>query len=252
MKLLRSIFLFCLCCSYAFAQQSDGLGVNLPKFYKNKLHFGFLIMGNKTDFRVHTVKNSILPDTLIDNVRYRIKTVYPKSNVGFALGIVCDVRLHEYLRFRFTPNISFASRSLDYTLQNDAHDSTKIYTKQVESTFLLFPLEGKLQSKRLGNFSAYVIGGGGYALDLASNKHTANVSDGGANALDDAVKIKRDDIFYSAGAGVDFYLQYFKFGLEIKLLEGTRNLMYPLNNIFSKAVDKVNSRMVVFSLTFEG
>ncbi|MGZ3882988.1 MAG: type IX secretion/gliding motility protein PorT/SprT [Bacteroidia bacterium] len=252
MRYFRSIFLFCLCCSCAIAQQSDGLGVNLPKFYKMKLHFGFLIMGNKTDFRVHTVKNSNFPDTLIDNVRYRVKSVYPKSNVGFALGIVSDLRVHEYLRLRFTPNISFASRSLDYTLQNDKHDSTKIFTKQVESTFLLFPLEAKLQSKRLGNFSAYVIGGGGYALDLASNKHTANVSEGGANQLDDAVKIKRDDYFYSAGAGADFYLQYFKFGLEIKLIMGTKNLMYQQNNIFSKAVDKVNSRMVVFSLTFEG
>ncbi len=208
-------------------------------------------MINKTDFRIHTVKNSNFPDTVIDAIRYRVKSVYTKADPGFALGIVCDARLHEYIRVRFTPNISFASRRLDYTLQNDKHDSTKIFTKAVESTFLIFPIEIKLQSKRMGNFSAYVIGGGGYALDLASNKRAASGGSGG-NQLDDAVKIKRDDYFYSAGAGTDFYLQYFKFGLELKVLMGTKNLMYQQNNIFSKAVDKINSRMVVFSLTFEG
>jgi hypothetical protein len=227
------------------------MSIHLPNFYKSRLHFGFLIMGNKTDFRVHTVKNSIFPDTLIDFTTYKVKTVYNKGAAGFALGIVCDFRAHEYIRLRFTPNISFASRSLDYTLQNAGHDSTKIFTKTVESTFLLFPIEAKIQSKRLGNFSAYVIGGGGYALDLASNKKAASGGSTG-NQLDDAVRIKRDDYFYSIGAGTDFYLQNFKFGLEIKLIMGTKDLMIKQNNIFSKAIDKVNSRMVVFSLTFEG
>lgn len=210
-----------------------------------------MIVANHTDFRIHTINNASFPDTIIDEVKYRVRSVYTKGDPGFALGIVVDARLHDYLRIRFTPNISFASRSLQYTLENDKHDSTKIYIKSVESTFLIFPLEAKLQSKRLGNFSAYVIGGGGYALDLASNKKAANVGSG-ENRLDDAVRIKRDDYFYSAGAGTDFYLKYFKLGLEIKLIQGTKNLIYKDPNIFANSVNKVNSRMVVFSITFEG
>ena len=85
-------------------------------------------------------------------------------------------------------------------------DSSKIYKKTVESTFLIFPVELKLQSKRLDNFGAYIIAGGGYALDLVSKKKASSL--GGANQLDDAVQLKRDDFFYSGGAGVDFYLQY--------------------------------------------
>jgi hypothetical protein len=240
-----------LLCFSVRAQHSDGLSTNLPNFYKNGLHFGFALAVNQTTFRVHTVNNAAFPDTVIGEVRYRVKSVYQNGDPGFALGIICDARLHEYLRIRFTPNISFASRSLDYTLQNARHDSTKVYTKGVESTFLIFPLELKLQSKRMGNFSAYVIGGGGYTLDLASNKKAANVSSS-ANRLDDAVRIKRDDIVYSMGAGTDFYLKYFKLGLEVKLIQGTKNLLYKDNNIFSKSVEKINSQMVVFSITFEG
>ncbi|MBS1637697.1 MAG: outer membrane beta-barrel protein [Bacteroidetes bacterium] len=250
-KLLTYCFVI-LFGKFSFAQQSEGSSANLPKFYKNKLHFGFSIAYNNTDFRVHTVKNSAFPDTLIGGVKYGIKSIYTKSDPGFALGIICDVRLHEYIRLRFTPNISFASRSLQYTLENDKRDSVKKFAKSVESTFLIFPLEAKLQSKRLGNFGAYVIGGGGYTLDLASRKKGQPSGGSGANEIEDAVRLKRDDFFYSGGAGTDFYLKYFKLGLELKLLMGTRNLLQSGNNIFSNSLQKVNSRMVIFSITFEG
>lgn len=250
MKYFIYIFFIGLLSLQGFSQHKEESGVNLPKFYKNKMHFGFALAYNKTDFRIHTVKNSALPDTVIGGVSYGMKTIYTKSDPGFALGIISDFRLHEYVRLRFTPNISFASRNLEYTLQNANRDSTKTFKKTVESTFIILPIELKLQSKRLDNFGAYVIGGGGYTMDLVSKKKGQAV--GGANQLDDAVLLKRDDFFYSAGAGVDFYLHYFKLGLEIKVLQGTRNLLQPLNNIFSNSIQKVNSKMVIFSITFEG
>ncbi len=250
MKHLLYILIFTLIYLQSFSQHKEESGVNLPKFYKNKMHFGFALAYNKTDFRIHTIKNSALPDTVIGGVTYGMKTIYTKSDPGFALGIISDFRLHQYLRLRFTPNISFASRSLEYKLENAKRDSTKEYKKSVESTFLIFPLEIKLQSKRLDNFGAYVILGGGYTMDLVSKKKP--VTSGGANQLDDAVQLKRDDYFYSGGAGVDFYLQYFKLGLELKVLQGTKNLIQPLNNIFTNSIQKVNSKMVIFSVTFEG
>ena len=97
-----------------------------------------------------------------------------------------------------------------------------------------------------------MLGGGGYTLDLAARKKAGTASSGGANQLDDNVKLLRDDYFYSAGAGTDFYLQYFKLGLELKLLIGTKNLLKKDNSVFSNSIDKIRSRMVVFSLTFEG
>lgn len=193
-----------------------------------------------------------MPDTLIHHTRYGVKTVYSQAGPGFAIGLVTDVRLHDYVRLRFTPNISFGTRRINYTLVDAKSDSSKVFQKTVESVFLIFPLEVKIQSKRLGNFSAYVIGGGGYALDLAARKKSAGVSSGGPNQLDDNVRLKRDDLFYSAGAGTDFYLPYFKLGFELKLLIGTKNLVAPLNNTFTNSLDKARSRMVVFSITFEG
>jgi hypothetical protein len=235
-----------------FSQESDGYGVNLRTFYKQKIHFGFTIAGNNADFRLNPVPNSQLPDTIMGRSRYQIKTIYSKASSGFAIGLVSDARLFEYGRLRFTPNISFGTRKIDYRFSTPDRDSVKVFQKTVESVFLIFPLEFKIQSKRSGNFSTYVLGGGGYTLDLAARKKAGTASSGGANQLDDNVKLLRDDYFYSAGAGTDFYLQYFKLGLELKLLIGTKNLLKKDNSVFSNSIDKIRSRMVVFSLTFEG
>ena len=239
-------------CQTLISQESDGYGINLPKFYNQKLHFGFTIAGNQNDFRLNPKPNSSFPDTVITGSKYQVKTVYSKPAKGFAIGLVADARIKKYVRFRFTPNISFASRRIEYTLATNDRDSFKIFEKNVESVFLIFPLELKIQSKRQGNFSAYVISGGGYTLDLAARKKAGGSGGGGANSLDDNVKLKRDDFFYSAGAGTDFYLQYFKLGLELKLLIGTKNLLKPENSVFSNSLDKIRGRMVVFSITFEG
>lgn len=193
----------------------------------------------------------MLPDTVITDSRYNLKTVYSKPARGFAIGLVADARLFEYVRFRITPNISFGTRRIQYTLATPDRDSAKVFEKTVESVFLIFPLEFKIQSKRQSNFSAYVIGGGGYTLDLSARKK-AGAATGGLNQLDDNVKLLRDDFFYSAGAGVDFYLQYFKLGFEMKLLIGTKNLLKKENSVFTNSIDKIRSRMVVFSITFEG
>lgn len=220
------------------------------------MHFGFTIAGSSCDVRLNTRPNSLLPDTVIidkkDTTRYRVQTVFTQPGAGFAIGLVADYRLHEYVRLRFTPSVApFAAKKIEYHLASQTLDTFKIYKKTIEPTYVFFPLEAKIQSKRLGNFSAYVIGGYGYALDLNARKKNAGQA-AAPNELESNVKMKRDDFYYSAGGGTDFYLQYFKLGLEIKLQVGTRNLLNPSANVFSNSIDKVRSRMVVFTVTFEG
>jgi hypothetical protein len=99
----------------------------------------------------------------------------------------------------------------------------------------------------VGNFSAYILAGGGYSLDLASKRKVQNTS--GTDAI---VKLKRDDYSYEVGAGAEFYLEYFKFAIEGKLSIGTKNLLVKDNSIYSNAIDKLNSKIFLISITFEG
>lgn len=239
--------LFMVLTTLAIAQpRRDEGGVNLPRFYKNHIHFGFSIGANQTDFRVHSIPNSKLYTNYTDSIRYPKDTLNLKSvrgipEVGFNLGIVCDVRLHEYVRLRFLPNLSFASRQLQYSF---AGTDTFVVSQRIESTFINTPLDIKIQSKRLKNFGAYILGGANYSIDLASNKR--------AKANDDIVRLKPHDFYYEAGGGTDFYLPYFKLALELKVVVGVKNILIKDGTIFTAPIDKLNSRMFVFSITFEG
>jgi len=247
---LRSWQFYCLLfiafCQQAIAQPNTEKGLNLPKFYGQYIHFGFSLGFNQTDFRIHTVPNSKLPYDVHDTILYpndtlNLKSVQSKAEPGFNLGIICDARLHQYVRIRFLPNISFASRSLLY---NFTGTDTFTVKKKSESTFVNLPLNIKLQSKRLRNFGAYVVGGGSYSIDLASGKKDA--------ASNEVVRLKSTDWYYEGGAGVDFYLPYFKLAVELKLIKGIRNILIKDNTFFTTPINKLNSRIFLVSITFEG
>jgi hypothetical protein len=101
-----------------------------------------------------------------------------------------------------------------------------------------------LQSKRIGNFGAYVVGGGNYSIDLASQKKQ--------KPDDQVVRLKSNDFYYEAGGGVDFYLPYFKLSLEGKVMVGVKNILIQDDKLFTRPVDKLNSHIFLFSITFEG
>ena len=233
-------------CQLVFAQPNTEKGLNLPKFYGQRIHFGFSIGFNQTDFRIHTVPNSKMPHDVHDTILYpqdtlTLKSVQSKADPGFNLGIICDLRIHQYVRLRFLPSISFASRSLLYNFTG-----TKTFTKvkKSESSFIFLPLNVKLQSKRLQNFSAYVVGGGAFSIDLASGKKDA--------ANDAVVRLQSTDWYYEGGAGVDFYLPYFKLALEMKVITGMKNILIKDNTFFTTPINKLNSHIFLVSITFEG
>lgn len=220
----------------ATAQETNDRG-NLPNYYQERLHFGFTLGINRTNFLIHYVPHFERFDTL--------KTIQSAPKFGFNLGIVSELMLHKYVTLRFVPNLSFAERSIEYYFEG--YD-TIVKTKTIESTFLNFPLDLKLRSKRVKNFGAYILAGGGYSLDLASKRKVENSTD----PNEQIVKLKRDDFSYEVGVGTEFYLQYFKFGIEGKLSIGTTNLLINDNTIFSNSVQKLNSKVFLISLTFEG
>jgi len=221
---------------------------NLPNYYNEKLHFGFTLGINRTNFIIHPVDHFERFDTLKGVVSY------PK--LGFNLGIVSELRLHKYLTLRFVPNLSFAERNLQYDYTAPRFDTAHVLVemtdyskvKSIESTFLNFPIDLKLRSTRVKNFAAYVLVGAGYSLDLASKRKTKNSND----PNEQIVKLQRDDYSYEVGAGAEFFLQYFKFAIEGKMTLGTKNLIIKDNTIYSDAVDKLNSKIFLISLTFEG
>lgn len=234
MKLIR-ICLLLACLAYvmpADAQQQRG-PQNRMEYYGDRLHFGFFLGVNRTNFVV--VPTQSWPDSL--------KSVLSKPHTGFDLGIVSELRLMEYACLRFTPEIAFGSRSLEYSYMGI---DTNVIEKKIESTWLNFPLLLKIRSKRLNNIAAYMIGGARYTLDLASQKDANNT------VGQEIIKLYNHDFGFEAGAGIDFFLPYFKFGIELRAGLGVKNLLVKDNTQYSNAVDVLRSKIFLVALTFEG
>jgi len=234
--IIKYLFILSLALSSfcSFAQDHRG---NLPTYYKKRMNFGFTIGVNRANFIIHPAPHFERFDTL--------KSVVSVPKYGFNLGIVSELMLHQYITLRFIPNLSFAERNIQYDFQG--YD-TIVRKKTIESTFLNFPLNLKLRSKRVGNFGAYILAGGSYSLDLASKRKAVNSTD----PNEQIVKLKRDDFGYEVGAGTEFYLEYFKFAIEAKLSIGTKDLLIKDNTIYSNSINKLNSKVFLISITFEG
>ena len=208
---------------------------NLPKYDRQWIHFGFSLGVNNANFIIHAH-----PDIKeLDSVY----VVESEPQKGFNLGIVSNLRLGPYFDLRFIPALSFAQRRLEYTLVGK--NSTPILkTKNIESTFLEFPLDVKYKSVRINNGRAYLLGGAKFTIDLASQ---ADVEE----EEEVIVKLKKYDYSYEFGFGIDFYLQYFKFSTEIKLSLGIKDMLVKDGSIFSESIDKLKSKIILISFTFE-
>lgn len=233
------IRIFCLMvtlmvCSLTVSAQRNTIQ-NLPKYDKQKLHFGFLLGMNKTDFVVKRIGTFNYLDSLY------VVEVQPTS--GFNLGIVSNLRIAEYFDLRFVPDLSFSQRNLIYSFyENGVPFSTTV--KQIESTFLEFPLEIKYKSARVKNYRIYVLAGFRYSIDMVSQEKVENKDR-------DFVRLSRKDYGYTIGMGFDLYMQLFKLSPEIKMYHGIPDLLVPDNRIFSTSLSSLRSKIWQISLTFE-
>lgn len=218
---------------------ANSQSLNLPAYTHKRLHFGFIIAANTASFYIVPTPN------LAEKFNDTLKTIRSSPQVGFDLGIVSEFGITRYLKIRFVPSLGFTTRELDYSFEGV---DTFTVNKSIQSVFLNFPVDLKLISKRLHNFEAYVIAGGKYAKDLASQKDV-NQQLAGVNAT---VRLLPNDFYYEAGGGIEFYLPFFKFGIELKVSQGLRNLIVPDNTVYTQSIQGLYSKTYLLSLTFEG
>jgi hypothetical protein len=209
---------------------------NYRKFDDKFFHFGFALGMNRA---------SVLPlssDTPHADTNLLRTSI--EHNPGLNLGFIGSIKLgHPTLTLRFCPSLSFQSKEVVYLF---ATEPVTLKSAIVESTLLDFPLLLKYKTFRYNNFASYFIGGMQYSVDLQSKEKVPQ------NVLDPFLKLKRHDFQAQIGAGVDFYLPYFKFGLEVKMSHGIVNSMVQDQTILSRPFDKLYNRVVWFCMTFEG
>ncbi|MAX06022.1 MAG: hypothetical protein CMD19_06270 [Flavobacteriales bacterium] len=230
--LLISVFIFL---SVKAFPQKYKKSQNLARYDFQKIHFGFTLGINELNFNLQKNSNTITNDTL--------KTIYTKSQKGFNLGIVSNLRLGKYTDLRFVPALIFGERQLEYGFLNNANSNNE-KLKKIESTLLEFPVYLKYKSERYNNFRAYIMSGIKYSMDIASQDE---IDDEGQ----EIVKLKKNDLMGEIGFGLDFYLEYFKFSPQIKISHGLINLLTKDQSVYTQSINGLRTNGWMLSFTFE-
>ncbi len=263
MKPLRIIIVSLLFCYLSFPGKGYGQNgdrqwiLNMPTYDQDKFHFGFVLGTNLSyvtirpikDLTTHNWDTLHIPDILPMPDSAKILSITSTPELGFVISIVSDMRMGDNFDLRFIPSLSFADRQLVYTIRlyKDESESIITKTKDVPSTYVNFPLEVKFKSDRYNNFRAYLLGGAQYTLDLASQAKKREER----NPDQKIVKFNEHDVYLESGVGFDFYNEWFKLALELKMMYGLFDQLKRENNLYTNSIQNLKSKIFQFSVTFE-
>ena len=215
----------------------------LSDFDDKMIHFGFALSYNNSDYYIQrSLEHQFADDSL--------QSLIVASKPGFTLGVISSINFNPNFKLRFAiPSLSFQERDLQYTYLDPSNGATYMLKKAIRPVYLEFPAMFKFRTDRIENWAAYGITGIRFGIDMASDKDVNNLS---ASPEDQIVKIKKTDFGFEVGGGFDFFLEYFKFGIELKLGAGIMNLDLDENTSFDNPIDFLRSKVWTLSLTFEG
>ncbi|MBM6499534.1 MAG: porin family protein [Flavobacterium sp.] len=233
MKRLTCI-LFLLITSQFFAQFGQSVFskdpiINLENFDRQRVHWGYFLGFSSFDFKT----DYKVPGNDID----------VKGQTGFNVGLVGNLRLHEYIDLRFEPGLYYASRTLTYSGFTSDIDAIR----EVKATYINFPLLLKFSSLRTGNVRPYLVGGVSTTLNLSSNSKSDD------DNYQQRFRVKPWTQNYEIGFGIDLYFEYFKFSPSIRGVFGFNDELIRDNNPDSPwtgNVESMKTRAVLINFTF--
>jgi len=200
-------------------------------------HFGFHVGLHTQDL---ILTNNGLPTE--DGVTRWFAEI-PSYSPGFSVGVIGDLFLNPYMNLRLTPTIHFGDKVVHFISTGSLQDEKRI---SIRSNYIDMPLSVKIQSMRLNNYRPYITGGVYGALELGRKTGTLLLF----NTMDYGLEF---------GVGCTVYMPFFRLAPEIKfkfgmadLLEKKRDdLTNDADRVFTNALSKATSRMIVFTFNFE-
>ncbi|MBO4243850.1 MAG: PorT family protein [Bacteroidales bacterium] len=234
---MRHLYILVLLILTTAAANAQHKGMRNLHDYNNKLcHFGFSVGINSMTFGI----------TQCDDFYERtdIYGIEAKRYTGFHVGPVANLRLNRYFDFRVLFDLSFNQRDLVYYyyLEGSTTEMTN-ETISVNSTLLELPVQFKYRAERMHNVAPYLIAGGNLRYDLTAGKPKEGEL---------SVKLNKIDPCIEWGGGFDFYLQYFKFSIELKYSKGIKNCLQYDDTKYTQAIKDMKSNAFIVSFHFEG
>lgn len=234
-----SFFLLLLCATTSRAQFAESIFskdpiIHLETWEEQRLHFGFFLGLNSYDFKFNykTVSEAIQ---------------VTKTN-GFNVGLACDLRLQKHINLRFEPGLCYTKRILTYP-ESYFPFVPKEFEKirEVNSTYIHFPLLLKFSSLRTGNIRPYLLGGFSTTLNLSSNSESKE------DNSEQYFRVKSKTTNYELGFGIDIFSEFFVFSPSIRGIFGMKDELIRDNDPASpwtSNLESIRTRGVFLVFTF--
>ena len=212
---------------------------NRPFLDDRVWHYGFLVGFNIQDLKL--ANNGTAYVNQNGGVEYWYADV-PEYTPGFSVGVLGELKANDWLSVRIIPTMHFGDKHVIFKEQR----SGKVTEQYVKSTYLSVPFDLKISAARFNNYRPYVVTGLAPNVDLTVKK--------GKELL-----VKRTDMMFEVGMGLDLYYPYFKMIPELKFCFGLKNILdtdrRDLKDAsllkYSDALDKAQNSMIVLTLYFE-
>lgn len=174
-----------------------------------------------------------------------VLSVEPGASGGITMGLLATVKMTNRFELRANPQLIIGgAKYLSYRLGPTKPGEPSFQKQSLPATLISLPIHFKFNSDRIGNFRTYLLGGIKLDTDLSSNS--------AARLSEDLLKLKRNDFGFETGIGFNFYLPFVTVSPEIKFSYGLSNIhQYDPNLKFSNVLDKIQSRMIIFSIHLE-
>jgi hypothetical protein len=233
------VILLLIITTKGFAQNANRLFgkdpiINLENFQKQKIYFGFYLGFNSFDFKIDY-------KTVSEDIQV-------KKNTSFNVGLVADLKLQEYINLRFEPGLYVAKRDLQYPASYfPTLPTSSDQLREVNSTYIHFPLLLKFSSLRTGNVRPYLLGGVSATLNLSSNSKSID------DNYEQRFRVKPWTTNYELGFGIDIFSEYFIFSPSIRGVFGLNDELIRDNNPASPwtgNIESIKSRAVLINFTF--
>jgi hypothetical protein len=222
----------CFFVSSGLHAQSGPREINLPNYDDRWIHYGFVLGGHSSSFRINF--NQTFTSPAMDSVH----SVVSPNNFGFTIGFIVNLRLAQYLDFRILPAVTHYGHKLEYHYT----DRTPLQQPFLDSWMVEFPLLLKYKSQRRQNNRMYLVGGIKPGIDATSRKDQGDAS---------LLQIRKGNVSAEFGFGIDIYYPLFKFSPEIRFSKGLVNVLRPDPNPFNMGIDRMSINTFSVFLQFE-
>ena len=237
MKKVLFILIFLFSINIGYSQLFTKKKVlNNENFDKPSISWGYFLGLNNYDFNFDYKNN--------------LEDIQTEKSFGFNVGLIGNVRINDYLDFRFEPGLVMSKRSLIYdpTNFNDTEFNPIQHQRDIKSTYIHFPLLLKISTKRVNNIKPYITGGFSAAINLSSKEKSLDDNNLGQ------FRMKKNTFFYELGFGIDFYLEWFKFSPSIRGIFAISDELVPDEDPLSpwtSNIEFMKTSGIVLNFTFQ-